>query len=75
MAGDLNVNNPAIYSEQADWWKNNMDGGGPYTVWGSPKIEWYAVMDRNNVNVLTRGTGQVFTSKEVAHKLAAEWNA
>ena len=37
-------------------------------------MPWYAVLDKNGTNLLARGTGQIFTSKEIAEKVARKWN-
>lgn len=36
--------------------------------------EWWYIESGNGVNCLTYGTGQVFTTKENAIKLAKKWN-
>ena len=58
------------------WRKSaGIDGGGPYSVWKTPDdLPWWTVLDRNGLNVLTNGTGQVFTDEEEAKRLCSNWN-
>lgn len=63
-----------FWTDAGDWTRSQMDGGKPYTVSYSLKMPWYWVQDRNGLNVLTRGTGQVFTDETTAKRLCEEWN-
>ena len=61
----------------SEWRRNGIDGGGPYSVWKAPRMDWWAVLDRNGVNVLRdgEGSGGVFVSEESeAAALVREWN-
>lgn len=74
--GGVEIAVGGFYSEEADWTKNaDFDGGKPYSIWNSPSMPWWCVVDCNNHNVMTRGTGHVFTSEEVAKRLCEAWNA
>lgn len=64
-----------VYSAESTWRRGAIDGGKPYSLWHSPQMPWWCVLDRNGVNVLSNGTGQVFTSEDVAKQLLSEWNA
>ena len=56
------------------WTRSALDAGKPYSVWKAPRAEWWTVLDRNGLNVLSNGTGRVFTDEETAARLAREWN-
>ena len=60
--------------EAQDWKRAPLDAGKPYSVWGAPKMPWWCVCDKNGLNVMTRGTGQVFTDEVTANKLCEAWN-
>ena len=57
------------------WTRSALDAGKPYSTWKSPGGNWFAVLDRNGVNVL-RAVGKTwkFTDEETAARLAREWN-
>lgn len=63
-----------IAPEIKEWHRAASDGGKPYHVWASPAMPWFCVCDRNGLNVMTRGTGEVFTDEQTAIALAKEWN-
>ena len=66
-----------FYSTSDEGWGESIgiSGGGPYSVWQAPGMKhWHTVLDRNGVNVLERGTGEVFTEKETAQKICDKWN-
>jgi hypothetical protein len=64
----------SFYSATGAWSKSEIDTGPPYTVWQAPKMaHWWTVLDRNGINVLTNGTGAVFTDEALARALADEW--
>ncbi len=59
-----------------EWRKSEgINGGGPYAIWKSPKYDIWCVCDRNGVNILTKGTGEVFTDEKTAKDLVRLWNS